>query len=145
MRLDRCHGPDYCGSRSVKFMLLRATVTKTMSFPAALAAGGIWTQLLVETPGCCCTGGSWRWRTKHQWRWWQWIRRRRWRCCCCSWNRRRCWINSRDGRLSDERCLFHGQRRGNRFLPESRYFANLSNAKQKYLNEDQRHSGKEYY
>ena len=39
--------------------MLGATVTKAVSFPAALADGGIVTRLLVETPDCCCKGGSW--------------------------------------------------------------------------------------
>ena len=49
-----------------------------------------------------------------------------WRC----WNRRRCRIDNSDGRLSDWRWLFDGQRSGNRLDQESRHLANLSNVKQ---------------
>ena len=48
-----------------------------------------------------------------------------WRC----WNRRRCRIDNSDGRLSDWRWLFDGQRSGNRLDQESRHLANLSNVK----------------
>ena len=42
-----------------------------------------------------------------------WISRRNWRCCFWNWNRRRCRIDNSYRRLSEERCLFDGQRSGN--------------------------------